>query len=519
MGIMSSIGNIVSGVVGGGSAGRELGRLRGLRDSLIEKAAVSQQEADEFYAIKKTQAKAAANEIMQSKKEKQDYRDRGAAFLMREPIQNIIANINSMTNGQIAIDAEDPNLQAQLGQRLVADAQNGIANPEQSLTLSFRTDVYRAAKAGKDIFANIYQKKVAPQPGEQTPADRQTQSLGLGTAISKATGLGVTGALRRKKKEIMDSIPKNVQARIEARERGEPIDEPFKPILTSRIASDVTGQRRVLDRVLVQIANADPNYKYAKATVPGGIGSLVETDKSPEVGVISEANGLRALADSVISGGIYDENRPDQVYQDIKVLSRVAIESSKGIEDGTPQDKYNQAAQALIDKLMAMKDVEKIEYIEKQKALMRDGKIEVLTVTSMSGKVTPDVAFKSSLSKKGVDISTDEKLKEFIEEAKQDPNNPKQFTYDVRTEDRNIVRYFFEYNPRTKTIEKFEVYQFNPKDPDLRKGNVRIPKSAENITQEENKSLQPTNQSSNEPSVVIKQLEDRDAFKKLLQGN
>ena len=131
MGIMSSIGNIVSGAVGGGSDARVLGRLQGLGDSLIEKAAVSQQEADEFYAIKKTQAKAAANEIMQSKKEKQDYRDRGAAFLMREPIQNIIANINSMTNGQVAIDAEDPNLQAQLGQRLVTDAQNGVANPEQ----------------------------------------------------------------------------------------------------------------------------------------------------------------------------------------------------------------------------------------------------------------------------------------------------------------------------------------------------------------------------------------------------
>ena len=39
-----------------------------------------------------------------------------------------------MTNGQVAIDTEDPNLQAQLGQRLVTDAQNGVANPEQSLT-------------------------------------------------------------------------------------------------------------------------------------------------------------------------------------------------------------------------------------------------------------------------------------------------------------------------------------------------------------------------------------------------
>lgn len=519
MGIMSSIGNIVSGAVGGGSDARVLGRLQGLGDSLIEKAAAAQEEATKFNAITRTEAKAAANEMMQSKKQKQEYRDRGAAFLMREPIQNIIANINSMTNGQIAIDAEDPNLQAQLGQRLVTDAQNGVANPEQSLTLSFRTDVYRGAKAGQDIFANIYQKKAAPQPGEQTPADRQTQSLGLGTAISKATGLGVTGALRRKKKEIMGSIPKDVQARMEGRKRGEPIDEPFKPILTSRIASDVTGQRRVLDRVLVQIANADPNYKYSKSPVPGGIGSLVETDKSPEVGVISEANGLRALADSVISGGIYDENRPDQIYQDIKVLSRVAIESSKGIEDGTPQDKYNQATQTLIDKLMAMKDVEKIEYIEKQKALMRDGKIEVLTVSSMSGKVTPDASFRSSVTKQGIDISTPEKFKEFIDEARQDPNNPKQLIYDVKTEGKDTITYFFEYDPRTKTIKNFEVFEYDPKLTTRRRTNLKIPRNAKNITQQENKSLQPTNQSSNEPSVVIKQLEDRDAFKKLLQGN
>ena len=82
-----------------------------------------------------------------------------------------------------------------------------------------------------------------------------------------------------------------------------------------------------------------------------------------------------------------------------------------------------------------------------------------------------------------------------------------------------IITYFFEYYPRTKTIKNFEVFEYDPKLTTRRRTNLKIPRNAKNITQQENKSLQPTNQSSNEPSVVIKQLEDRDAFKKLLKGN
>lgn len=529
MGIMSGIGNIVSGVVGGGSDAKVLGRLRGFKDKNIELAAAAQEEASSFKLITDRQAEEAKNEIMQDKKQKQKYRDRGAAFLKREPIQNIIANINSMTNGQVVIDAEDPGLQRQLGQRLILDAGNGIANPEQSLTLSFRSNVLRGAKAGQDIFADTYEKKAAPQPGEQTPADKQTQSM-LGTAISQATGLGVTGALRRKKKEIMSSIDPKVRERMKARKAGEPIDTPFKPVLTSKIASDVSGQRRVKNEVLQLIANADPNYKYAQSKVPGGPGSIVETDKSPEVGVISEANGLRALADSVIAGGIYDENRPDQIYQDIKVLSRIAIESSMAIEDGTPQEKYNQATQALVDKLMAMKDVEKIAYIEKQKALIRDGKIEVLTPASMSSKVTQDASFRSSITKKGVDISTDEKFKKFIEKSIQHPKNPKILTHDIIEDDGTVTRYYFEYNLRTNKIDNFKVYKFDEEDLQKGKGigtkglpsarlRAVIPPNAKDITKEENKSLVPTNKISTEPSVMIKQLTKRDKFAKLLGGN
>tara|TARA_R100000654_G_scaffold60527_1_gene87385 strand:+ start:3041 stop:4576 length:1536 start_codon:yes stop_codon:yes gene_type:complete len=399
MGIMSSIGNIISGAVGAGnvSAGRALGRFQGLGDSLIEKAAAAQDEATKFNAITRTEAKAAANEMMQSEKQKQEYRDRGAAFLMREPIQNIIANINSMTNGQVAIDAEDPNLQAQLGQRLVTDAQNGVANPEQSLTLSFRTDVFRGAKAGQDIFASIYEKKTAPQPREQTPADRQTQSLGLGTAISKATGLGVTGALRRKKKEIMGSIPKDVQARMEGRKRGEPIDEPFKPILTSRIAGDATGQFRTTQAVDRMIASDDSGLTYIPNSDPTKPGSFQGDDSS-----IRRANALRALSTSLVAGGLYNEDRPDEVYRDIKVLSGVAERTAEKMEgDATEQQKYNKAVDILIAQLNQMQPYEKLEFIEKQRRtpsslVIEEGETEV--------KLSKEEQLKNSLKQAGIDV-------------------------------------------------------------------------------------------------------------------
>jgi len=510
------------------SGARELGMWQGLGDSLIEKAKYEQDFTNEFKAKMDREAKEAAAELSSNKKLDQEYRDRGAVFLTREPIKNIVANIASKTNGLVNININDPGLQKQLGRRLVIDGKNGVANPEQSLILSFRRNVSSAAKKGSDVFANIYEKKVDDQPGEVTPEDRQTDTL-----LSKAVGMfAPTAAGKKKREQIYSSIDPKVRERMEARKRGEPIDPEFKPVLEGKVASDISGQRRVKNEVLQLIANADPNYKYAQSDVPGGPGRIVESEKSPKVGVISEANGLRALADSVIAGGIYDENRPDQVYQDIKILSRVAIESSMTIEDGTPQEKYNQATQSLVDKLMAMKDVDKIAYIERQKALIRDGKIEVLTPASMSSKVTQDASFRSSITKKGVDISTDEKFKEFIEKSIQHPKIPKILTHDIIEDDGTVTRYYFEYNLRTNKIDNFKVYKFDEEDLEkgkgigtkglpsarLRSGAV-IPPNAIDITQEENKSLVPTNQISDEPSVMIKQLTEDDTFAKLLGGN
>ena len=68
MGIMSGIGNIVSGVVGGGSDARVLGRLRGFKDKNIELAAAAQEEATKFYTQQKQLEANAAAEMMQDKK-------------------------------------------------------------------------------------------------------------------------------------------------------------------------------------------------------------------------------------------------------------------------------------------------------------------------------------------------------------------------------------------------------------------------------------------------------------------
>ena len=411
---MSGIGNIVSGAVGGGSDAKILGRLRGFKDKNIELAAAAQEEATKFKLITDRDAKEAASEMMQSKKEKQEYRDRGAAFLKREPIQNIIANINSMTNGQVVIDAEDPGLQRQLGQRLIREAQNGVANPEQSLTLSFRTDVYRGAKAGQDIFAGTYEKKAAPQPGEQTPADKQTQSM-LGTAISQATGLGVTGALRRKKKEIMSSIDPEVRKRMKARKAGEPIDTPFKPVLTSRIASDATGQFRTTQAVDRMIASNDSRLTYIPSPDPNKPGRFEGDDLA-----IREANALRALSTSLVAGGLYNEDRPDEVYRDIKVLSNVAVLTAKKMEgNATEQQKYNKAVDMLIAQLNQMQPEQKLDFIEKQRRNpttlnIEEGGEEV--------KISKEEQLKNSLKQAGIDVDdlikkgTYNSLNEYLDE-------------------------------------------------------------------------------------------------------
>lgn len=161
----------------------------------------------------------------------------------------------------------------------------------------------------------------------------------------------------------MSSIDPEVRKRMKARKAGEPIDTPFKPVLTSRIASDATGQFRTTQAVDRMIASNDSRLTYIPSPDPNKPGRFEGDDLA-----IREANALRALSTSLVAGGLYNEDRPDEVYRDIKVLSNVAVLTAKKMEgNATEQQKYNKAVDMLIAQLNQMRPEQKLDFIEKQR--------------------------------------------------------------------------------------------------------------------------------------------------------